>query len=76
MSAHETTSKAMLRRLLTGLLTSIRTHVGPADVFAVVGYLATLYGIAQMHRPSAWVIGGLVPMVLGFVAADNPRRRR
>jgi hypothetical protein len=54
---------------------ALRAEVGRAEVVGLIGYAATLYGIWQMHPPSAWVIGGLVPLVMSIAGSFNARPR-
>jgi hypothetical protein len=60
---------------ITRVARTLRSEVGRAEVVGLVGYAATLYGIWQMHPPSAWVIGGLVPLTMSIMGAFNARPR-
>jgi hypothetical protein len=41
------------------------------DILGVGGYAAVVYGIWQMHPPSAWIVGGMLPA--GLVMAHYIR---
>lgn len=46
-----------------------------AELVAISGSLALLYGVYQWSQPSAWIAGGLLAMVVGVFMYRNGMER-
>jgi uncharacterized membrane protein len=44
------------------------------DAVAVAGCLAVIYGVAQIHRPSAWILSGLMAIAAAVFVSWSTRR--
>jgi hypothetical protein len=36
------------------------SHLSALDLVALAGSAAMIFGVAEIHRPSAWILGGVM----------------
>jgi hypothetical protein len=47
----------------------------PATILGLIGFSAFIYGVWQIHRPSAWIISGLMVLAYAVLLTADKKRK-
>ncbi|WP_249777599.1 hypothetical protein [Paenalkalicoccus suaedae] len=47
-----------------------------ADLIIFIGIIAIIYGLALIYMPLAFIIGGILVMLMGFVLANYKSKKQ